>query len=67
MKPKYAKVRMDKSLYKRISLLAKRRGVSTSTFIRETMRSYCDLNRFKEVEYETNSEREPDTTGEAEV
>ena len=60
MKPKFAKVRMDKSLYKRITLLAQRQGVSTSTFIRETMRSYCDLNYFKEVENEANSEREPD-------
>ena len=51
---------MDKNLYARITLLAQRQGVSTSTFIRETMRSYCDLNYFKEVENEANSEREPD-------
>lgn len=60
MTTKFAKVRMDKNLYARITLLAQRQGVSTSTFIRETMRSYCDLNYFKEVENEANSEREPD-------
>tara|TARA_B100001123_G_scaffold297870_1_gene332240 strand:+ start:118 stop:315 length:198 start_codon:yes stop_codon:yes gene_type:complete len=58
MTTKYAKVRMDKNLYARITLLAERREVSISTFIRETMRSYCDLNYFKEVEYETESRRE---------